>query len=149
MRNWFALQFFFIVAASAVGQVSQAVGQRSFDPVTITIIGGQIVLIIGAIVTGILAVITHLRMTSVKEQQQVTVTRLDTVAADTEAIKGHVNSEKTAAEGRLAALQKENDLLREMLTDKKATAALLAQAVATKDALLTPAPGQVIEDPKK
>jgi CheY-like chemotaxis protein len=58
--------------------------------------------------------------------------------AKTDVILGHVNSEKTAAEGRIATLRVENDLLREMLTDKKATAALLAQAVAQRTRELAP-----------
>jgi hypothetical protein len=53
-------------------------------------------------------------------------------SAKTDVILGHVNSEKTASEGRIAALRIENDLLREMLTDKKSTAALLAQAAASR-----------------
>lgn len=53
-------------------------------------------------------------------------------AMDTKVILGHVNSEKTAAEGRELALKAENKLLRETLVDLRATAALLAQASAMR-----------------
>ena len=41
-----------------------------------------------------------------------------------------VNSEKTASNAMIESLRKENALLREVITDKKATAQLLAQSVA-------------------
>ncbi len=106
--------------------------QITIDPLTITLLGGMIVTVISALVTGTVAIITAIRLGTVKEQQQVAAARLDTVSKDTEAIKGHVNSEKTAADGRLNTLQKENAMLREMLADKKATADLLAQATASR-----------------
>lgn len=59
-------------------------------------------------------------------------TTLASLKEKVDKIEGHVNSEKTAAEGREAALRKENALLREIMADKKETAALLAQAVATQ-----------------
>jgi len=102
------------------------------DPVTITLIGGMVVTVIGAIVTGTVSIITALRVSVVAQQQSTTTTRVDAIAQDTEAIKGHVNSEKTASDGREAALRQEVALLREMLADKKATAGLLAQAVASR-----------------
>ena len=57
---------------------------------------------------------------------------LHEVRVTTAKIEGHVNSEKTAAEGRETTLKRENELLREMLTGQKTTAALLAQAAATR-----------------
>ena len=101
--------------------VNQAVG---LDTVTVTLIGGLVITIIGVIVNGVIQILTALRVTN----------QIQTVAKDTEAIKGHVNSEKTASEGKQALLENENKLLREMLADKKMTASLLAQAAATPSA---------------
>lgn len=98
----------------------------------VTLVTGQLLLIIAAIVSGVVQIITHLRVTDIKTQQAANTDQITTVAKDTEAIKGHVNSEKTAADGRELALQQQVVILREMLADKKATAALLAQAVATR-----------------
>ena len=75
-----------------------------------------VVLIIGAFFAGLVSVITAWR----------------TIAGKVSAIEGHVNSEKTASEGRENALRQENALLREIIADKKATAGLLAQAAATR-----------------
>jgi len=102
----------------------------SVDPLTITLLGGMIVTVIGALVTGIVSIITAVHMTAVRAQQAVNTASLLTVAKDAEAIKGHVNSEKTAADGREATLQRENALLREMIADKTRSAQLLAQATA-------------------
>jgi len=107
------------------------------EPLTITLIGGMIVTVIGSIVTGIVAVITALRVTVVSRQQELTRGDLLTVAKDTETIKGHVNSEKTAAEGRETALKMENLLLREQLAQENVTKRLLAQAAALVPALAT------------
>jgi hypothetical protein len=118
-------------AAAAIAP-PPAIGSSGLDPVTITLIGGQVVLIITTLGGVILAIITHLRVTTVKEQQAVNTASIVTVAKDTEAIKGHVNSEKTASEGREVALRQENSLLREMLTHEKNNASLLAQAAAVR-----------------
>jgi hypothetical protein len=93
------------------------------DATTVTVIGGIILSIITALVTGVISVITALRASS----------KIDPIAKDVEAIKGHVNSEKTASDGREVALRQEAALLREMLTDKNKTAALLAQAAAQQN----------------
>lgn len=110
-----------------------------YNPVTITLIGGQIVLIITTLGGTILAIITHVRVTTVKEQvatvkdqQVVNSVAIGTVVKDTEAIKGHVNSEKTASEGRIETLRRENQLLREHMQDIKSSAEMLAQAVAAR-----------------
>lgn len=104
------------------------------DPMTVTIVGGMIVTIITAIVTGVVSIITAMRVTQVGAQGAQTASQLVSVAKDTETIKGHVNSEKTAATGREHALQQENRLLREMIADKSVTASLLAQAAAGRSA---------------
>jgi hypothetical protein len=75
--------------------------------------GGAVV--IAALAAGIVSIITAWRA----------------IATKVSAIEGHVNSEKTAAEGRIDNLRNENALLREMIVDRKQTASLLAQSVAT------------------
>ena len=113
------------VAAPPPPAVPDPLTLGPYNPIVIGMIGTQICLIIAAIVQGILSVLAH------GERKDVAI-KVDTVARDTEAIKGHVNSEKTAAEGRENALRQENMLLREIIADKKATAGLLAQAVASR-----------------
>lgn len=93
---------------------------------------GQIITIVTVFIAGVIQIINLLRTNELKRQQEASVVKIDTVAKDTEAIKGHVNSEKTAAEGRQRLLENENQLLRTMVADKKETAALLAQASATR-----------------
>jgi hypothetical protein len=116
---------------SAADAAPVVVAVPLYSPLMITLISGLIVTVIGATVSGIVAVITALRVTAVKEVQNLITPAILDVAKNTETIKGHVNSERTAAEGRELALRRENELLREMLADKKVTAQLLAQAVAT------------------
>lgn len=81
-------------------------------------------LLIGAVFAGIVSVIQAWR----------------TIAQKVTAIEGHVNSEKTAAEGRERAKDMEIALLREMLTDRKLTAALLAQAASHPPIVPTASP---------
>jgi hypothetical protein len=102
------------------------------DPMTITVVGGMVVTVITAIATAAVSIITSLRVSAVAKQQASDTSQLNTVRASTEAIEGHVNSEKTAANGREALLQTENRLLREMLTHETSTAALLAQAASVR-----------------
>jgi hypothetical protein len=85
---------------------------------TIAALAGACVLVIGAIAGGIVTIITAIHQ----------------VGAKADVIVGHVNSEKTASQGREATLQAENALLREMLADSKGRAALLAQAAAARQA---------------
>lgn len=93
----------------------------------ITAIGGQIVNIIVASKT-------------TRKVEKVEAT-LEEVKTKAEVIVGHVNSEKTAAQGREATLEAENVLLRQIIAEKKETAMLLAQAVATtQPAAPAPAP---------
>lgn len=82
---------------------------------SIAALGAAGAIIIGAFFGGVVSVITAWR----------------TIAGKVSAIEGHVNSEKTAAEGREAMKDKEILMLREMLAERKITAALLAQSVAT------------------
>lgn len=126
-------------AAAPVAPVAATDATYRIDPTTITLIGGLIVTIITTIVTGVISIITAVHMKAVAAQQTVNATQLVNVAKDTEAIKGHVNSEKTAATGREAALQQENRLLREMLTDKAAQLAAVTPA--------PPRPGRSTDPP--
>lgn len=112
-----------------------------YDPTTITLIGGQILTVIAALAAAVVAIINALRTNDLKKQQDTNIQRLDTVAKDTEAIKGHVNSEKTASEGRERLLENENKLLKQIIDDKKMTAGLLAQAVAQRGRGADPGPG--------
>lgn len=93
-----------------------------WTPLTIGAVAAAGAGLIGAFFAGLVSLITAWR----------------TIVTKVSAIEGHVNSEKTASEGREAALKIENALLREMVNDKKQTAALLAQSAATV------APPQVI-----
>lgn len=112
-------------------------GPTGLSATAITLIIGGIVAIIGAIATAVVTIITAWHA----------------VASKVSVIEGHVNSEKTAAEGRERTLQHENALLREMLNDRKTTAQLLAQARAielapTAPVLLTaPAPRVEVAPP--
>lgn len=72
------------------------------------------------------------------------------VDSKAEVITGHVNSAATAAAAKIDALQRELEQLREMLADKKETAALLAQAAAsTIKPDETPIPVIVTNEPDK
>lgn len=85
-------------------------------------------LLVGGLVAGIISVLKAFA------EFRVTVNRVDAkadvIAATAAKIDGHVNSEKTAGEGRENTLRTEIALLRESLNDKKVTASLLAQAAA-------------------
>jgi hypothetical protein len=118
----------------------------------LTLVAGLIASLIGTLATAVVQVVTAFRVTAVKQATDLNASTLLVVAKDTEAIKGHVNSEKTAAEGKLNTAMRENELLREMLADRKATAALLAQAVAVSGAVggaltVVPAPAVVVATP--
>jgi hypothetical protein len=82
------------------------------DPMVIAGLSALSLTIIGAFFAGLVSVITAWR----------------TVAGKISAIEGHVNSEKTASEGRELAKDKEIALLREQLAKGDQRAALLAQA---------------------
>ncbi len=88
----------------------------TLSPLAIAAIGTAGAVLIGAFFAGIVSVITAWR----------------TIAGKVSAIEGHVNSEKTASDGREASLRKENEMLREMIAEQKHVAGLLAQATATQ-----------------
>lgn len=94
----------------------------TFDIPTITVIIGGIVTVIGVLGPAVVTIIAALRRV-----EGITTT----VAVSAAKIEGHVNSEKTAADGRELALRREIELLRELLATQKQTAALLAQATAS------------------
>lgn len=114
----------------------------AIDPTTITLIGGILVTVVGTIMNGVLAIITQIQVKAMNAQQHANTNQLVTVAKDTAVISGHVNSEKTAAQGREAALQQENRLLRDMLTDKATTLAQLQGATPPP-----PRPGRATDPP--
>lgn len=106
--------------------------------VIIGLVGGQIILIIQAFFT---ARKSHEAVVAVKENTALTaqtMQKVETVAITAAKIDGHVNSEKTASQGRESALVGENTLLRETLEKERTTAALLAQALATTKGKNTP-----------
>lgn len=98
----------------------------NLSPLMVVALSTAGVALIGAFFGGIVTVINALAQ--VRRDQIVQAATLLDVARDTEAIKGHVNSEKTASDGVLQTLRVENGLLREMLAHEKTAAALLAQA---------------------
>jgi hypothetical protein len=55
--------------------------------------------------------------------------KLDSIGQKTATIEGHVNSKETKYVEQLAAMTRENDILRTVIIDKDKTAALLAQSV--------------------
>lgn len=89
----------------------------SVTQITALAAGGAVLM--GAFFAGIVSVITAWR----------------TIAGKVSAIEAHVNSEATAANGRENTLKRENELLREMLTDHKIQSSLVAQSVATTAAV--------------
>lgn len=114
----------------AAAEVTQAVS--AVDPTIVVLIGGQVLAVIAALGAAAVAVINALRMNDLKRQQETNTNEIVTVGKDTAAIKGHVNSEKTAAEGRELLLRNENLLLKDRITDIQMTARLLAQAAAQR-----------------
>jgi hypothetical protein len=98
----------------------------TLDPVT----GGLVIGIIGALAAAIVKVIAQLQQ--INGRQVENAHAIAGIAESTEAIKGHVNSEKTASDGTISALQAENNLLRTTIADKTVTIALLAQAAPPK-----------------
>lgn len=119
------------------------------DPATqslviiIVAIGGQLCAIVAAIFAGWNSLAAKRIATEAKAETVAQTLKLDSVAKDTAVVLGHVNSEKSAAEGRLATVKRENELLREMIADKIHTAGLLAQAVVQRQRELSPLPTTV------
>ena len=79
-------------------------------------------LIIGAIGVIIVNIINAWRQNS----------KLDSIGQKTATIEGHVNSKETKYVEQLAAMTRENSILRDVIIDKDKSAAMLAQAVAIK-----------------
>lgn len=100
------------------------------SPLMLTLMAGLLVTLITTLAGAIVTVITALRVSKVKDMAAGQAGTMLTVERNTEAIKGHVNGERTITDNKIATLQTENALLREMLSDQKVTALLLAQAAA-------------------
>ena len=102
------------------------------DPHTYPV--SDVAMIVGVVIGGLtsLAVAVGNIVVAVRNGRKVDENTALTAAgiARTEVVVGHVNSESTRAQGQIAALQKENDILREVLADKRKTAEMLAQAAA-------------------
>jgi hypothetical protein len=112
----------------------------------VTLLAGLIVSVIGSLAAAVVSIITALRVGAVKEQASANTGTILELAKSTAKIEGHVNSEKTAAEGREYALRVENTLLRERIVEHQQTAALLAQATANRR---RPSLEPLIEDKKE
>lgn len=102
----------------------------TFSAADIVTILAAVGILAGVVAQQIINVMNAKAVRDVKAQVSAVDAKADVIAATTAKIDGHVNSEKTASDGREAALRREIELLRESLTDTKATAALLAQAAA-------------------
>jgi len=83
----------------------------------------EMLLLIGAIFTGIVSVINALKNRRVEDG-------VEAVRRTTAVIEGHVNSASTAAKGREEAARKEIEVLTATIADLKATAVALATAAA-------------------
>ncbi len=79
----------------------------------LTALGTLAIAIIGALAAGAVLIIKELHNVSLTAGK----------------IEVAVNSQKTAADAMIASLRRENQLLRDVITDKNATAQLLAQSV--------------------
>jgi hypothetical protein len=93
---------------------------KDLSALQIAAYGSAVSIVIAAFVAGLVSLITTM------------TTAWRTLAGKVNSIEGHVNSEKTASEGRERAKDMEIALLREIIADKKASAGLLAQAAAIR-----------------
>ena len=98
----------------------------------------DIVVILGVVFAGLAQLIATWRNgtkldtnTAATVATAATVNTIQTKAA---VIEGHVNSKEAKYVEQILALQRENELLRQMIADKRETAAILAQAVAIERA---------------
>jgi hypothetical protein len=96
--------------------------------IIIAAIGTQLLLLVAAFFNGWTALSAKRLATDTKAETIAQTAKIDSVVTKAAVIEGHVNSEKSTAEGRENTLKSENALLREMLTDRKSQMALLAQA---------------------
>ena len=90
--------------------------------------------VLTVLIGGVVAIITAIRIAAVAIIRALRVRDdvLREVGTTVATIAGHVNSERTAAEERSKAKDREIELLREMLQQEKQSAALLAQAAAAR-----------------
>jgi hypothetical protein len=82
-------------------------------------------LILGALGVVLVNVINAWRQNTKLNAQDV---KLDSIGQKAATIEGHVNSKETKYVEQLAAMTRENEILRDVIIDKDKTAALLAQA---------------------
>lgn len=92
-----------------------------------------IIAAIGVLVTGVGAAIVNIivALRTGRQLEENTAITAE-VSAKADVITGHVNSAATAAAAKIDALQQELQALRAHLSENKETAALLAQATATR-----------------
>ena len=104
-------------------------------------LGGVLVLVIGALSTFAVAVITALAKKQAEAAAaavaaaNLLVKKIDAVAVQASVITGHVNSAASASAAKIAALQATIVSLTAMLSKQDERAALLAQSVATNAAV--------------
>lgn len=103
-----------------------------------------------AFVTAVgVAIVNIITAAGAARQRQEQTNKIDETLRKTAVIEGHVNSEKTRAAGEIATLQKEVLLLRELMADKKETAALLAQSAVQAKPIPAAAPLTVTDTNKR
>lgn len=100
---------------------------------TLAVAAGALVTTVGAVAVKIIAALSD-----AARQRQAQTDKIDETLRKTAVIEGHVNSEKTRAEGEIAALKTEIAVLRETMADQKEAAALLAQSAVQAAVLAAP-----------
>lgn len=113
-----------IVASSSVVMLALALFQDTAAITNSISLAGAIATIIAALFVGIVNVIAA--RSAAKNAIRPVIEKVDKIEA-------HVNSEKTRDQGTIATQKSEIDLLREMNSELKKMAALLAQAQSTRD----------------
>lgn len=98
----------------------------------------DLTLIISAIFGGMALLIstwkTNAKVDANTAVTEATAKKVDTIETKAAVIEGHVNSKESKYVEQLTALNRENDLLRQMIADKQQTANMLAQAMAVERA---------------
>lgn len=110
------------VSTYALGVVA---GVAAMTPELLTAVGAIIVASITAVGAVIVNILVAKRVDRVRELAEQNL-------KETEVVKGHVNSAATKAAEEIKSLREELRLMREVASEKKETAALLAQAAAAK-----------------